>query len=44
VNLPVSKIVSDRWTIHGNAGATLLPDIDGQISSAIILARASITQ
>jgi len=29
VNLPVSKIVSDRWTLHGNAGATFLPDVDG---------------
>jgi hypothetical protein len=29
LNLPVSKIVSDRWTVHWNAGATLLPDIDG---------------
>jgi len=29
-NLPVSKIVSDRWTVHYNAGATLLPDVEGQ--------------
>lgn len=29
VNLPVSKIVSDRWTVHGNAGATVLPDVSG---------------
>ena len=28
LNLPVSKIVSDRLTLHGNAGATLLPDVD----------------
>ena len=28
--LPVSKIVSDRWTVHFNAGATLLPDVEGQ--------------
>ena len=28
-NLPISKVVSDRWTVHGNAGATLLPDIEG---------------
>jgi hypothetical protein len=27
-NLPVSKIVSDRWTVHGNAGVTFLPDVD----------------
>ena len=29
LNLPVSKIVSDRWTLHANAGATLLPDVSG---------------
>ena len=29
MNLPVSKIVTDRLTLHGNAGATLLPDVDG---------------
>ena len=29
VNLPVSKIVSSRWTLHGNAGATVLPDVRG---------------
>ena len=28
INLPVSKIVSDRWTIHANAGATFLPDVE----------------
>jgi hypothetical protein len=29
LNLPLSKIVSDRMTLHANAGATLLPDVDG---------------
>jgi hypothetical protein len=29
-NLPVSKIVSDRVTLHGNAGLTYLPDIQGR--------------
>ena len=34
INLPVSKIVSDRWTIHGNAGVTLTPDVmDHDLSS-----------
>ena len=28
-NLPVSKIVADRWTLHGNAGVTWLPDVQG---------------
>ncbi len=26
INLPISKIVSDRWTLHGNAGMTVFPD------------------
>lgn len=29
LSLPLSKIVSERVTLHGNAGATLLPDVDG---------------
>jgi hypothetical protein len=29
VNLPFSKIVSDRWTIHFNAGASLFPAVKG---------------
>lgn len=29
INLPVSKIVSDRVTLHGNAGLTSYFDIDG---------------
>jgi len=28
INLPVSKILADRWTVHGNAGATFLPDVE----------------
>ncbi|HMJ06713.1 MAG TPA: transporter [Chthoniobacterales bacterium] len=28
-NLPVSKVVSERWTVHGNAGASYLPDVSG---------------
>lgn len=27
LNLPVSKVVSDRWTVHGNAGMTVFPDV-----------------
>jgi hypothetical protein len=30
VNLPVSKIVTDRVTLHGNAGITTYADIDGR--------------
>lgn len=28
-NLPVSKILTDRLTVHGNAGATFFPDANG---------------
>jgi hypothetical protein len=27
INLPFSKIVSDRWTVHLNAGGSLFPDV-----------------
>jgi hypothetical protein len=30
INLPVSKIVSDRVSLHGNAGLTTYADIDGR--------------
>ncbi len=29
-NLPVSKIVSDRWTLHANLGMTFLPNVGGE--------------
>ena len=29
VNLPVSKIIADRWTVHGNAGFTSYLDVQG---------------
>jgi hypothetical protein len=29
-NLPVSKIVADRWTVHLNLGCTFTPDVDGK--------------
>lgn len=33
-NLPVSKVLSDRWTAHFNAGMTLLPDAaDGDLEN-----------
>lgn len=28
--LPLSRIVSDRWTLHANAGMTLFPGLDGR--------------
>ena len=27
INLPFSKIVSDRWTVHFNAGGSVFPDV-----------------
>jgi hypothetical protein len=27
INLPFSKIVSDRWTVHFNAGSSVFPDV-----------------
>jgi hypothetical protein len=31
LNLPFSKIVSDRWTLHANLGGTFYPDADGHL-------------
>ena len=31
VNLPVSKVLSDRWTVHFNAGATVLPRVRAEL-------------
>lgn len=30
LNLPLSKVVSDRTTVHANAGVTVLPDVAGR--------------
>jgi hypothetical protein len=30
MNLPFSKIVSDRWTVHFNAGGSIFPDVKGR--------------
>src|SRR5207244_11139813 len=30
INLPFSKIVSDRWTLHFNAGGSLFPNVRDQ--------------
>lgn len=29
INLPFSKVVSDRWTLNFNAGSSLFPDVQG---------------
>jgi hypothetical protein len=28
INLPFSKIISDRWTVHFNAGGSVFPDVN----------------
>jgi len=33
INLPVSKVLSDRWTVHFNAGATVLPRINAAMDA-----------
>lgn len=30
MNTAISKVLSDRWTVHGNVGATVLPDVRGK--------------
>ena len=30
INLPVSKVVSERWTVHANAGMTWLPGVQNR--------------
>lgn len=42
LNLPVSKIVSDRWTLHANAGATFLPDVQGHDLTSFNLGASAI--
>ena len=29
INLPLSKVLSDRWTVHFNAGGSFFPDVGG---------------
>ena len=43
INLPVSKIVSDRVTLHGNAGITSYFDVHGRQPTATISAAVSST-
>ncbi len=42
INLPLSKIVSDRWTLHANAGVTYLPDVGGHDLVSYNLAASAI--
>lgn len=41
-NLPVSKIVSDRWTLHFNAGATFSPGVEGHDLDSYLLGASAI--
>lgn len=41
-NLPVSKVVADRWTLHGNAGLTVLPDVQGHDATSFHLGASAI--
>lgn len=42
VNLPVSKIVHERITLHANAGMTLFPDLNGRDPVSFTLAGSAI--
>ena len=42
LNLPVSKIVSDRWTLHANAGVTFLPEVDDRDLTSFNLGASAI--
>jgi hypothetical protein len=41
-NLPFSKIVHDRWTLHANAGLTYLPDLRDRTSVSYRLGGSAI--
>ncbi|HWP39675.1 MAG TPA: transporter [Tepidisphaeraceae bacterium] len=40
--LPLSKIVADRWTVHGNAGVTHRPDVQDQDLTSYFLGASAI--
>lgn len=42
INLPVSKIVSDHITLHGNAGLTSYADVEGQSPTSFNLGASAI--
>jgi hypothetical protein len=41
-NLPFSKIVSDRWTVHFNAGGSIFPDVKGHDLTNYLLGGSAI--
>ena len=42
VNLPFSKIISDRWTVHFNAGANFFPDVNDRDLDSYFLGGSAI--
>lgn len=42
MNLPFSKIVSDRWTVHFNAGGSLYPDVSSHDLTNYLLGASAI--
>jgi hypothetical protein len=40
--LPLSKIIADRWTVHGNIGLTYLPDVQDRDLSSYFLGASAI--
>jgi hypothetical protein len=41
-NIPVSKIVADRMTLHGNAGMTVFPNAHGRAPASYVLGASAI--
>jgi hypothetical protein len=41
-NIPVSKIVADRWSVHGNAGMTVFPNSHGRAPASYSLGASTI--
>lgn len=41
-NLPVSKVVSNRWSLHANAGLTFFPQVKGRDLTSYTLAASAI--
>jgi hypothetical protein len=41
-NLPVSKIIGNRWTVHGNAGGTTYPGVSGSDPCSVNLGASAI--
>jgi hypothetical protein len=40
--LPVSKIIADRWTVHGNADMTVFPNSHGRAPASYLLGASTV--